>query len=468
MHSNEIQRSGSDSGSQGVAATCRSRSHACVEGFVRGAKRGGKWTAIIMGAFLVVSCLGVPPLHYFYLRYIERVDEVRFHVNLMDLGLCAPVLMAYSLGGALLVGFIVAINAGIRYRGREHDISNGGTPVNLCESQELSVVQAGLWGVTMPRRSPLRWFYLANSGLVIGGCVLIVSWGLGAILTMPRSFRLIFAFPVLFAIVVGLVQYAAAFRRRPGAARALAVLFFIASALATCLLTVYSYLVLPDTLGLLAIANLVELGGPNVRAFLVMLAIAYAVNGYGYFCGWINLRWSRCLCERLGSLDSGMTPAEKPKLIGPRRFQFSLRELFLCMIVVAVISGLAAWSVRCVQQPPMYIPEQATDVVQGRSFFPVCLACEFTIDEPGFLAWMQSDHLPRLLRRSLRPIDSNHFANEIPCSGFMRDPPVGPPTVVITNGYYADWWDDGRPIQIAYDRDKQRAYYYRGPELGTY
>jgi hypothetical protein len=183
-----------------------------------------------------------------------------------------------------------------------------------------------------------RRFYVANSVLVICLCIPVTAFGLAGVLIAGSHFG-IAAIALMFMVIVvslGILQYAACFRRSGKAAGYVCVMSF-ASGLFTCF-----------------IAGVILNGTTLSFEFLWILAILVPPATYAFFCGWINYRWITLLCgeQRRAAIsrddsdcdnsDSNTSDTETPL----RAYQFTLLELLLATAVVAAIAGLTSYLVR--------------------------------------------------------------------------------------------------------------------------
>ena len=150
-----------------------------------------------------------------------------------------------------------------------------------------------------------------------------------------------------------------------------------------------------------------------------------------------------------------------------KRLQFSLREVLAVPLLVALIAGLVAWMTRDrlpqygvnvpVDQTPLPLPEGAKDVCYCQGARGM-LACEFTIDEQGFLEWGRQ----QIGSQGVPP--GTEFSKitgryQIVRYTWVHSKLPGPPHATISRGYYCELYIQG--IFYAYDLDEQRAYYYR-------
>jgi hypothetical protein len=104
---------------------------------------------------------------------------------------------------------------------------------------------------------------------------------------------------------------------------------------------------------------------------------------------------------------------------------------------------------------PLLLPEGASDVCYW--IYAGNTAFEFSISEPGFLAWAKSEIKSR----------QSDFGGMKEVTGPETVPtyrawlPGAPPPhdIVVEKGYRYAWQQGGKTVQYAYDQDAGRAYY---------
>jgi len=182
------------------------------------------------------------------------------------------------------------------------------------------------------------------------------------------------------------------------------------------------------------------------------LAIAIPVG----VAAWANRRWARVL------------KAVNATRMAPARPVFTLRELFGAVTVVAITTGIVSSLVRsdpgkfgehvALSDGPAGLPAGATDVSFGKGYRGT-IAYEFTIDEQGFINWV-NEGLGSIEAQSagvqLQPI--NGFAS------IRRYLEFGPNAASatnanVTNGLQYHWSKQDRGVHAIFDRDTSRAYY---------
>ena len=235
---------------------------------------------------------------------------------------------------------------------------------------------------------------VVNSIALIAICAWITSLMLAAILSPDRLFSIlgpIFFIPV--SILVGLLQYRATFRKDAASAQTVAVLMYCAGGF--CIFA--SVVVVIEVLW--------ESTLSDVFAVLATISVpSFAVGAYGLLCGWINWRWEKTLRQaRLLShqdapeeADPAETENTDPEPLS--RWQITAWEFFLAVTIIATVTALTTYYVRSMaprlgehltrEEVPFRLPEGASDVCYYR--FGPNRAFEFTIDEAGFFAWVES------------------------------------------------------------------------------
>ena len=159
--------------------------------------------------------------------------------------------------------------------------------------------------------------------------------------------------------------------------------------------------------------------------------------------------WARTL----GIAQAGDTTRERPR--------FSLRELLVAIALLASVLGVSASILR--QHPvrlaqrilaadcPFYLPATARDVSfcysrEGR------LAYEFSINEAGAAAWADNLNISHTT-----PIDGDF---QMPRFGKLHPTMSRDQEATITSGWSSTKVINSANVVIAYDREKERAYYF--------
>ena len=106
------------------------------------------------------------------------------------------------------------------------------------------------------------------------------------------------------------------------------------------------------------------------------------------------------------------------------------------------------------EDAPYEVPSEATDVcyVTRPAFWPNA-AFEFSISEEGFRKWAKAE---------------GYAVEDIgpePCRMYrykwIAEPKSDDGRAAISDGLYYQWNEEDRGLYVTYDRDKQRAYYFR-------
>jgi len=302
------------------------------------------------------------------------------------------------------------------------------------------------------------WLLIGNSVVVIAVCTFFTSLGLAAFASMwdpcaLASGSILF----LLSVVIGLLQYRATFRRNPDSAGRVGIFFYVGG-------------------GFLLLSGVITLGEgfPTEIAAGELLPIfgpLFLIAVYGIWSGRLNRRWSHTL--RAATLTDAARPedqdAETPDhTLAP--FQFSMRELFALVTVVAIILGLTSYFVQNTpprfaegvspDKAPVSLPDGATDVTFCQGYRGT-IAYEFSIDEKGFLEWAKSRGSPesRSANVPLKRLDGSSAVRITRCYNLSSQMP-GPDYAEITHGYDYSWSEQDRGIHYAYDLETHRAYYY--------
>ncbi|QDT44951.1 hypothetical protein Pan241w_50680 [Gimesia alba] len=245
-------------------------------------------------------------------------------------------------------------------------------------------------------------------------------------------------------LVLAILQYYGTFHAKESAALTTAKLLFALGGFAFCAFIM--------TLGNL-IFNQISL--PWVSLLIPVLTFGVVA----LFLGWLNLGWSRQL--------KSSSPS-KSHTINSNRLMF--RDLITGMIALTGVTILVVYFVQ--STAPQYaenIPYNKAPfklLPAGASNVSFCqgprgtIACEFTIDEIAFINWvdsgigslesqaanisLQSITTPYTIRRF------NNLSSDLNGSDFAT----------ISEGLYYRWSKEDRGVYAAYDRTKNRAYYF--------
>lgn len=173
---------------------------------------------------------------------------------------------------------------------------------------------------------------------------------------------------------------------------------------------------------------------------------------------WMNLSWSRRL-NHSAPLDVHMAD----------RVSFWKHELMVAVTAIALVTALVAFFVR--STPPRYaenvprdkapfgLPTEATEIsfCQG---FRGTIAYEFTIDEKGFVNWVESrigSLESEAANISIKPIAVPYSIQRY---NSLTADLTGPDSITIANGLYYEWSKEDRGVYAAFDRTANRAYYF--------
>lgn len=292
-----------------------------------------------------------------------------------------------------------------------------------------------------PRR-PILLIFL--SVVVLAACILLVSAAIAmfAVTWDPCSLiggAILLPFPVILAFQ----QYCGTFRNIAKAAKRSAVLLFV--------LAGFAFLGFILTLGEMIVEG-VQI--PWTSLILPMLAVV-VISGIS---GWLNLCWSRELKRSLTEdAHAGV------------RVLFSKREILVAVAAATCVTAVVTYLIR--STPPRYaenvardrapidLPAEATKIsfCQG---FRGTIAYEFTIDEKGFVEWvesgigsLESDAANVSIRATKEPYTIPRYTS-------LMESSTAPESITITDGLYYDWSEEDRGIYAAFDRTSNRAYYY--------
>jgi hypothetical protein len=280
------------------------------------------------------------------------------------------------------------------------------------------------------------------SVLIIGGCIFV---GSGALASFAQTWDCCaLAFGVIIfppTVCMALAQYAGTFRRHKSAAYAIGLGLMILS-------------------GFMLFVAVVTAGGFIAKGERDPMLLAAFVGpmlficGFGFYAGRLNLLWSRTL-ER-----NYQTPEPF--------YRLSLRELFGWITVLGLSMGLVSYFVRTTppqfaehletDDPPFNIPDGATDISfcqGGRG----ALVYEFTIDEEGFLKWVEDSVIVKGRignEPKLEPIQG-----QCTIRSYQDLMPGANPSeyIVVVDGWVYASNNSGGWTKAVYDRTNRRAYY---------
>ncbi len=299
---------------------------------------------------------------------------------------------------------------------REVTASTPPRPSLLLQACSVLTITASLWLVTVAlstfavRWDPCYWF----SGTIL------------------------FPLPAVLAVQ----QYRGTFRRKRNAAFAAGILLCIAGG--------YAFFAFAVTLG----ETLLRGDELHWYPLLVLLLIGVSASLFA----WMNFRWLQQL--------PAVIPTGKHSGGGKR---FTMRELLAAFTAIAFMFGCMVHAVRSLPSQfaehvsrdaaPFDLPAGARDVCYARGIRGT-LAYEFSIDQPGFLEWIDSgigSMESEAANVPVKPITAPYTIRSY--RSFSSDL-SGPDRVTITNGLYYHWSKEDRGVYAAYDRAAQRAYYY--------
>ncbi len=292
-----------------------------------------------------------------------------------------------------------------------------------------------------PKRS--IWLILL-SVVVLAACALLISAAI-AMFTVtwdPCSFiggAILLPLPAALAIQ----QFRGTFRYDATAALVSSVLQFLVSG--------FALFAFAMTLGEMIVE---DIRIPWTSLILPMLGTGLVAGA----SGWMNLSWSRRL-KRSAAADARTVV----------RASFSRRELLVALTAIACVTALVTYFVR--STPPRYaenvarykapfdLPAEATEIsfCQG---YRGTIAYEFTIDENGFVEWLESgigSLESDAANVSLQPITVPYSIRRY---NSLAANLTGPDSITIANGLHYDWSKEDRGVHAAFDRTTNRAYYY--------
>ncbi len=245
-------------------------------------------------------------------------------------------------------------------------------------------------------------------------------------------------------VLMAIQQYRGTFRRVPSAARTTSVLLYLAGGF-----MIFSLIVSTGE---------AILAGTSLRLMGWILIPMSIVATYSIVAGRMNALWAHSI-RSIGESCAA----------NPVRRGFSLRELFLVVSIVAVMTAtITQWirseSPRCAENidlstAPLSLPPGATDISYCKGHRDT-IAYEYTIDEPAFREWVDSGigsiesmsaEVPlREITSPFRITRYYAYASEL----------KGSYDIVINSGLYYVWSQEDRGVYAAYDRTAGRAYYH--------
>ncbi|WP_148080103.1 hypothetical protein [Roseimaritima ulvae] len=296
-------------------------------------------------------------------------------------------------------------------------------------------------GLLEPKRSV--WLFVC-SVIVLAACLVSISLALAAFAVTwdPCSIMGgVLMLPPPLALAVQ--QYRGTFRFNAKAASVSAVLLFLVCGLAFAALA----------------TTLVDLVFSGVRIPWLSLFLPLLVIGtLGGVSASVNLAWSRHL-ERATNADGASL----------ERTQYTMRELLVAVAAIACMTTLVIYLVRSTpprfaenvsrDEAPFGLPAEATEVsfCQG---FRGTIAYEFTIDESGFVVWVESgigSLESASANVSVQPITTPYSVRRYDA---LTAKVTGAGAITITDGLYYEWSKEDRGVYAAFDRTTNRAYYY--------
>jgi len=286
--------------------------------------------------------------------------------------------------------------------------------------------------------------FLISVFVVLAVCILIISAAIAA-LTVTWDPCFISTGIILLPLPTALAiqQYRAVFRRNSRAAsHCAALLFFIGG---------FALFVFTMTLGTFLLKG-------NPLTWVSSLLPMFILGSVSCLFGWMNLRVSRQLRRAARPM---------PYTLGSKGF--SSRELLAAVAILAYTTALVTAFIRSTprqyaenvsrEEAPVALPERARDISfsqRSRGMFAV----EFTIDESGFIAWVESgigSIESRAANIPLKPITEPYTLFRYYC---LITHSAGPDKITITDGLYYHWSKEDRGIYAAFDRTTSRAYLF--------
>ncbi len=282
------------------------------------------------------------------------------------------------------------------------------------------------------------------SVLVLAACVLLVSAAIAMFTVTWDPCSLIGGGIVLpLPTALAIQQYRGTFRSNAKAALISSVLLFVVAG--------FALFAFAMTLGEMIVE---DVRIPWTSLLLPMLGTG-VVSGAS---AWMNLSWSRRL-NHSATLDVHMAD----------RVSFWKHELLVAVSAIALLTALVAYFVR--STPPRYaenvprdkapfgLPAEATEIsfCQG---FRGTIAYEFTINEKGFVNWVESgigSLESEAANISIKPIAVPYSIQRY---NSLTADLTGPDSITIANGLYYEWSKEDRGVYAAFDRTANRAYYF--------
>lgn len=203
-------------------------------------------------------------------------------------------------------------------------------------------------------------------------------------------------------------------------------------------------------------------GGFGGDLFLMWL-ISWSLTASALGCAYVNWKWSRELAAwEARQRQIGLQAS-------PPAWRFSLRELFLWMLMLAVMIGASRYFVRGQlpqmaehvgrDQSPKNLPEDATDVCY-QQYPRGTLWLEFTTTEASFLEWARNS--PVSLEAESSHVRLKPIQGAIEIERYLRSPPGAPPvTATFSRGWHYYWSVEDRLVEFAFDANTGRVYYRR-------
>lgn len=244
-------------------------------------------------------------------------------------------------------------------------------------------------------------------------------------------------------LVLAIQQYCGTFHAKESAALTTTKLLFVIGGIA--------FFVFIMTLGNL-LFNQMRLPWISLLIPILTFGLVFSI------LGWLNLSWSKQLKSNSPS---------KSHTIKTTRFMF--RDLLSGMIAITTVTILVVYFVQSTSpqyaenvpynKVPYRLPESASNVsfCQGSRG---TIACEFTIDETAFINWVDSgigSLESQAANISLQPITTpytirrfNNLSSDLSGSDFAT----------ISEGLYYSWSKEDRGVYAAFDRTRNRAYYF--------
>lgn len=311
------------------------------------------------------------------------------------------------------------------------------------------------------KSTPLsRWLVLGNSMIIIAISAALAGWAIVVFTLYIDTVKVMLSMVLLpCSLAVGILQYAAGFRRNLVAAQVVSVMHCFGCLLSGfyCMLAVLIFLNHEKS----------PVSDEGVDAFLATCVFVYCC-----FCVWMNDRERHYLQKAKKAEDSSVASGSA------RPFQFTLRELMGAIVVLSIIVSVARYTVQDAnknfrehisrEEVPaslFQLPNDAADICYclsdgGR------LAYEFTIDEPGFFRWAENllDQWSAGSVASIEKIPQNEHEIIGSYLCLRYNMPFGDHTkyVLIQQGYCCEYIKDDKGFRLAYGTDTGRAYYY-GP-----